>query len=117
MSNDSLIRKYYRLVDAGKFEEMLTLFENRAVYNRAGKTIRGMAQLKKFYNIERKLKGKHTLNNLTTKGNRTIATGTFRGTNGKNQRIKVDFADLFEIKRNLITKRHTYISNNSQLIE
>lgn len=117
MGNDSIIRKYYHLVDARKFEEMLNLFSNKAIYNRAGKTIRGMNQLKKFYNTDRKLKGKHTLNNLITKGNKTIVTGTFKGTNGKKQRINVDFADLFEIKRNLITKRQTYISSNSKLIE
>ncbi len=96
---------------------MLNLFDNKAIYNRSGKSIRGIKQLSKFYKTERKLKGKHTIKNLIEKGNKVVATGTFKGTNGRKQKINVDFADLFEIKRNLIIKRHTYISEGHKLIQ
>jgi ketosteroid isomerase-like protein len=117
MNNETIVRKYYRLVDTKKFEPMLELFSSNTVYNRCGYVIKGMKNLRKFYETERKLKGKHVIDNLTSKGSLVISTGTFKGINKRKQKINIDFADLFEIKRGIIVRRHTYISNNPKLIQ
>ena len=111
------IEQYYSLVDAGETGELLKLFSDNATYIRAGKNLSGKSELEKFYTSERKLIGKHTIHSIKDLGGYVVVEGEFNGTNSNQDVIAIPFADIFEIKNNLIEKRQTYLGLMSQLIE
>jgi len=105
----NIIEEYFKLIDQNKFSEVLNLFSKNIVYNRCGKKIKGISNLKKFYLVERKISGKHKIRKTNENKNTITVKGSFTGKNSKNEEIIINFTDIFQInKENKIEKRTTY---------
>jgi ketosteroid isomerase-like protein len=129
MEPESVARRYYDLVDAGEYEELVTLFSEDVVYERPGQTeIEGRAALKRFYEEGRPLSnGEHELHNVvvdsekrSSAGNRTqsddcdtvAVRGTFRGTQA-GEPVEIGFADFHEFEDGKINRRFTFTDRDT----
>lgn len=129
MEPESVARRYYDLVDAGEYEELVSLFSEDVVYERPGQTvIEGRTALKRFYQEGRPLsKGEHELHDVvvdseerSASGNRpqsndggTVAVrGTFRGEQD-GETVEIGFADFHEFDAGEISRRYTFTDRDS----
>lgn len=103
-----ILRKYYILVDEGRFDDVFGLFSGDVVYRRCEKEIRGIGELRSFYLHERSLAGRHVVENVLTDGYCWSAVrGRFEGTDGKS----FGFSDHFAFDDSgRIRERQTYLA-------
>lgn len=109
---ESLIHKYYQLVDTQAFAEMYQLFEDTVVYQRCESTISGMVEFKRFYEQDRTIVGTHTIDHVVANSDDIIAVmGRYHGKNAQNNMVVLSFSDFFTLsKRGKIAKRNTYLA-------
>ena len=93
------VKKYYKLVDLAKIDEILAFFSDKIVYERCEKKISGIKNLEKFYKQGRKLKGKHIINLIIADNNIVSVRGSFKGINSKKKRTNLNFSDFFYLTR------------------
>ncbi|MFP5023494.1 nuclear transport factor 2 family protein [Pseudonocardia phyllosphaerae] len=108
-----VIRQYYRLVDAGKVDELLDLFEVNAAYDRPGYApMRGRDELDRFYRAERAIdRGEHTLTDVVEDARQVAVAGRFVGVLKDGQTVTVGFADLFTFSpAHRVTRRATFFA-------
>ncbi len=116
-SLQTIVRKYYKLIDEHKIDEVLDLFSQTAQYLRCGEVYNGIKAIEKFYKHERKIKGSHDLQNLWIIGPTAIVEGVFRGKGAEGQPKKVGFADFFRFnEESQIQDRHTYLMLGSSYV-
>ncbi len=109
---ESLVRRYYDLVDDGAYDALFDLFTDDVVYERPGQApIEGKAAFEAFYEDDRPLEdGTHEVDALVVEGGTdpTVAVrGTFSGVQG-NDRVRFGFADFHEFDGDRIARRYTY---------
>lgn len=111
MDAKSTARRYYDLVDAGDYEELVSLFATDVVYERPGQaTIRGREDLREFYETGRPLEdGTHTLHSVVRDGDTVAVRGSFEGKQD-GESVEIGFADFHEFDGagEEITRRYTY---------
>lgn len=93
----SVVNRYYELVDADDVEGLIALFDAKAVYNRPGYApLVGTAELERFYREERIIeKGRHTLSSAVIGGGEAAVHGTFEGVLKDGRQVTLRFADFF----------------------
>ena len=126
---ESLVRRYYDLVDDGAYDTLFKLFTDDVVYNRPGQDpIEGKEAFKTFYREKRPLKdGSHEViavvvrgddaggaNDVTDdtleaddRGPLVAVRGTFTGIQNGEQ-VCFGFADFHRFDGNRISHRYTY---------
>jgi len=85
-------------INQPELEALLNLFSDHIYYNRCGKIIEGKDALRKFYEHERRLYGKHTLDKIVvdeSDNGSAAVLGTFDGVNKAQKRLLVRFSDFF----------------------
>lgn len=99
MTPKATARRYYDLVDAGDYAELVSLFAPDVVYERPGQsTIRGREALREFYETDRPLEdGSHHLHSVVREGDTVAVRGTFTGTQA-DQSVEIGFADFHEFE-------------------
>lgn len=110
-SGETLIRRYYELVDANDVTEMVALFQPEAVYCRPGyPELAGHADITDFYAHQRKFRsGSHSLTAVLDTGARVAVHGRFRGVLHDGSTMELRFADFFEIGDDgRFSRRDTY---------
>ncbi|WP_053948672.1 nuclear transport factor 2 family protein [Halolamina sediminis] len=129
MSRESVVRRYYALVDAGEYDALVELFTEDVVYERPGQaTIEGREALREFYETGRPLSnGEHELHAVVadsveqrSAGNRTqsddgdtvAVRGTFRGEQDGDA-VELGFADFHEFDGESIARRYTYTDRDT----
>ncbi len=117
MTDREIVENYYRDIDARDLEKVYQLFDEQIIYNRAGKVIRGISELKDFYETDRKLVGRHEIKRIIGDGSVVISEGSFIGTNGRDEEIDIKFCDVFDIENGKIKERTTYINDSFEKIQ
>ena len=95
---ESLVRRYYRLVDAGDMS-LLETFHHDATYKRPGyDQFRGQRALREFYSGERIIEsGTHTISQLMVSGPHAAVEGRFTGILKDGRSVEVAFSDFFDL--------------------
>ncbi|NHX35772.1 MULTISPECIES: nuclear transport factor 2 family protein [Halolamina] len=114
MSPEATARRYYDLVDAGDYDELVALFTEDVVYERPGQaSIEGEAALRRFYEEERPLSnGTHELHAVVPDGDTVAVRGTFRGEQD-GETVELGFADFHEFEDGEIARRYTYTDRDT----
>lgn len=114
MSHEAIARRYYDLVDAGDYDELVALFTEDVVYERPGQeTIEGREALRAFYEEGRPLSnGEHELHAVVPEGNTVAVRGTFRGEQD-GEEVELGFADFHEFEGGEIARRYTYTDRDT----
>lgn len=89
------VRRYYRLVDAGAYDDLVGLFADDVRYDRPGQgTIEGIDALERFYRDERPLsEGSHELRTVVVEDGTAAVRGVFSGRQG-DETVSFGFADF-----------------------
>lgn len=108
-SMEKIIRGYYELIDAGKHEELLTLFDPRITYERGGTpTINGILQLREFYADVRIIEdGRHHVDQVLVNTDWAAARGCFEGKLKNGEQVALRFTDWFNFQDGRIIFRET----------
>ncbi len=115
---ESLVRRYYELVDEGAYEPLFDLFADDVVYERPGQApIEGKEEFEAFYREGRPLEdGTHELRAVVVEGDEgpendghaTVAVrGTFSGVQN-GEAVRFEFADFHEFDDDRIARRYTF---------
>jgi ketosteroid isomerase-like protein len=109
MTREETVRRYYELVDAGEYEQLVSLFDPDVVYERPGQTaITGRSALRAFYEDGRPLSdGSHELHAVVPDGDTVAVRGTFSGRQD-GETVSFGFADFHEFDGELIARRYTF---------
>lgn len=112
--SEEIARRYYELVDAGDYDELVALFTEDVVYERPGQsTIEGKEQLRAFYEAGRPLSnGEHELHAVVPDGDTVAVRGTFRG-DQDGESVELGFADFHEFEDGEIAQRYTYTDRDT----
>ncbi|GAA1391615.1 nuclear transport factor 2 family protein [Kitasatospora putterlickiae] len=105
------VHRYYALVDANRFDELVELFTTDATYERPGyRPLVGRGELTAFYRGERVIAdGRHVVDQLLTSGQDAVVRGSFAGTLKGGDAVSLRFADFFRTDGNgLFAHRVTY---------
>lgn len=105
------IRRYYTLVDARQFAELVQLFSEDSVYRRPGyEPLVGRDALTAFYGGTRVITGgHHTISEILSDGAKVAVAGEFAGTITGGKTVELRFADFFMLDdTGLIRKRDTF---------
>jgi len=107
------VKKYYDHVDNNQFDELFDLFSDDILYMRCDCKIKGKDNFIKFYSQERGIKGKHTLDDIFSDGDKVAVRGVFNGVDKHNKKIVLKFADVFYLDDfNKIKERYTYLATD-----
>ncbi|KPN32011.1 ketosteroid isomerase-related protein [Halolamina pelagica] len=114
MSLEATARRYYDLVDAGDYGDLVALFTEDVVYERPGQaSIEGRDALRTFYEEQRPLsEGTHELHAVVPDGTTVAVRGTFRGEQDGDA-VEIGFADFHEFADDRIARRYTYTDRDT----
>ncbi|MFC7059052.1 nuclear transport factor 2 family protein [Halovenus salina] len=106
---ESTVRKYYELVDAEQYDDLVALFAPDVRYERPGQgAIEGRDALREFYLDGRPLEeGSHELHDVVVEGQTVAVRGTFSGVQNGDQ-VAFDFADFHEFADGHIHRRYSF---------
>jgi ketosteroid isomerase-like protein len=109
MSHTETVRRYYELVDAQQYDELVSLFASDVRYERPGQSsLEGRAALRAFYEHDRPLEnGSHELHAVVPDGQTVAVRGSFHGLQN-GDRVAFGFADFHEVEDGLIARRYTF---------
>lgn len=106
-----MVRKYYELVDAGRYDDLVELFTEDVRYERPGQgAIEGREALRAFYEDERPLEeGSHEVRDLVVDGDAIAVHGSFAGRQA-GEDVTFGFADFHELNDDgdAIARRYTF---------
>ena len=106
---ESVVRRYYDLVDAERYDDLVALFAEDVRYERPGQEpIEGRDALRTFYEEGRPLDdGAHEVHDVIVDGGTVAVRGTFSGRQD-GERVAFGFADVHEFDGGSIACRHTF---------
>lgn len=109
MDPEANARRYYELVDADEYDDLVALFAPDVVYERPGQSnIEGREALRQFYEAERPLsEGRHEVHSVVADGDHVAVRGSFSGLQD-GDRVEFGFADFHEFEDGLIARRYTF---------
>lgn len=108
---EETVRRYYTLVDAQQYADLVQLFAEDSVYRRPGyDPLIGRDALISFYSGTRIITGgRHTINELIADGDKVAVAGRFAGTITGGKEVDIRFADFFTLAADgLIHLRDTF---------
>jgi len=106
---EATVRKYYELVDAEQYDDLVALFAPDVRYERPGQgAIEGRDALREFYLDGRPLEdGSHEIHDVVVDGQTVAVRGTFSGVQDGKE-VAFDFADFHEVADGAIQRRYTF---------
>lgn len=117
MTHEQTIREYYRRIDVGDIDWVLSLFDEASEYVRADARYSSKAEIAEFYRVQRRISGRHALANLLQKGDMVVVNGSFKGVGADGSRRDVGFADFWRFNRNhKVIHRATYLAVGSHVV-
>jgi steroid Delta-isomerase len=111
MIPEEVVKRYYSLVDAQEYNELVQLFSKDTVYRRPGyEPLVGREALAEFYGDRRVITGgQHSISELLANGSKVAVAGEFAGTITGGQHVNIRFADFFTLdSAGLICVRDTF---------
>lgn len=118
-SRTQVIREYYARIDANDTEWVLALFASDVVYERAGALYTGAAEVRRFFSVERQIRGTHEVEHLWQAAvNVVVAVGRFYGVGAAGDSRAVRFADIWWFDHvNHIERRETFLGIGHEYVE
>ena len=106
---ESVVRRYYDLVDAENYDDLVALFADDVSYERPGQdAIEGRDALRAFYEEGRPLDdGAHEVHDVIVDGDTVAVRGSFSGRQN-GERVGFGFADVHEFDGETIARRYTF---------
>lgn len=106
---ESVVRRYYDLVDAERYDDLVALFAADVRYERPGQDpIEGRDGLRTFYESGRPLEdGRHEVRDVVVDGATAAVRGRFTGRQD-GEEVSFGFADFHEIEAGEIARRYTF---------
>jgi len=106
---EDVVREYYELVDAERYDALVALFAENVRYERPGQgAIEGRDALEEFYLAGRPLEdGTHEIHDVVVDGETVAVRGTFTGRQN-GERVAFGFADFHEFEAGTIARRYTF---------
>lgn len=118
MNFEQKVKDYYPKIDKGDVDWVLALFDEAGEYQRADAIYKGMGELTEFYKQGRKIKGKHSLENIFSNENKVAVNGVFEGVGGDGSPKKISFADFWTFnEKGLVALRKTYLAIGSDYVK
>lgn len=112
------IQQYYRLIDDQKVEAVLDLFDETAVYQRADAVYEGKPAIACFFRNDRKIRGRHDLEQIYSLGHTVVAQGRFEGRGEAGDARSIGFADFWTFNANgLAVHRRTYLATGYEVVQ
>lgn len=108
----TIVADYYPRIDRVDIEWVLSLFAEDAVYERADITYDGLPAIRKFFSVDRRIRGVHVIDGLwSDEATGTVfVTGRFEGKGAEGDARMVKFADIWHFDdQGLVRKRQTYL--------
>ena len=99
--------------DAAALDWVLSMFNEDAVYERAGVTYVGRAAIEKFYREERRVRFTHFLHEVEVIGTSVQVQGTYVGVNGQGKPSAGRFTDTWELGGLGIARRVTVLHDGA----
>lgn len=117
MSVARIVEEYYGRIDASALDWVLELFADDAVYERAGVVYSGKERIARFFTEERLIRGRHTVEDIVSWGERAIVIGRFDGVGAAGDPRSVSFVDLWVFADdNRVRSRRTFLGTGHQLV-
>lgn len=106
---ESVVREYYDLVDADRYDDLVALFSEDVRYERPGQNaIEGRDALLAFYEEGRPLEdGSHEVHDVVVDGDTAAVRGSFSGLQSGDA-VEFGFADFHEFENGEIARRYTF---------
>lgn len=106
---ETIARRYYELVDAEEYDDLVALFADDVRYERPGQgAIEGQKALIEFYLEGRPLEdGSHDVHDVVVDSDTVAVRGTFSGIQN-GDRVEFDFADFHVFEDGEIRRRYTF---------
>jgi ketosteroid isomerase-like protein len=114
MNNDSLpaaiVRAMFQAIDARNWSHLGNVFAEDCRYERPGFPVcDGLTAILYFYENVRPIHtGVHTIENITSEGSCTYASGAFSGFLKTGSPINLQFADMYLFRQKHIRSRRTF---------
>lgn len=115
----SRIEDYYPRVDACDFDWIVGIFASDAVYQRAEAQYAGIAEIERFFRVERQIRGSHVIADMWSDPHARVvwATGLFEGKGALGDARSTRFADMWRFNESgLIERRETYLAIGSDYV-
>lgn len=78
----------------------------------------GKQAIAEFYTADRKIQGRHSLENVVADDNTVIANGVFEGIGADGSPKRIGFADIWQFDRHgLVSSRKTYLATGSDYVK
>ncbi len=119
MTPAAAVGEYYRRVDQQDLDWIIELFDDAAVYRRAGTTYEGASSIANFFRNERLIRGVHTLRAVMPdkSGSVVTAVGNFSGVGERGDPRDVDFVDLWTFQgAGRVIRRETFLALGSEYV-
>ena len=110
------ILSYYRRIDAGDLAVLAEVFDIDASYNRAGQQLRGLESIEKFYTENRKIRGRHRIDDSLESGDLIVVEGRFEGRGADGSPREVAFADFWRHESGRVVSRSSYLASGSDYV-
>ncbi|GEM_PF-1544372 len=111
------LRNYYSWIDARELDNVMMLFAEEAVYNRAGEVYSGKPQIDEFFRHLRKLDGFHSIEGIFVNGLDVFVVGEFTGVGESNNPKRTGFIDHWQFNPEcLVIERKTALVEGSAYV-
>lgn len=108
---EQIVAEYYARIDNCDFDWIMDLFSPNAVYKRADSTYNGKPAIDDFFRNQRKIKGVHSLETVTSTDNQVFAVGHFIGQGEKGDQKSIGFVDVWDFNsKDKVDLRRSYLA-------
>lgn len=118
--NQSIVEAYYPHIDDVDIDWVMALFHEKAIYQRAGAQYCGLSEIRKFFAVDRQIRGQHVVEDIWSveRGAKVFVLGRFDGLGAGGDPRSVAFADVWRFDPSgLITQRQTYLGLGHAYVE
>ncbi len=114
---EQTLRNYYSWIDARELDNVMGLFAEDALYNRAGEVYSGKPQIDEFFRHLRKLDGVHSIEGIFVNGFNAFVVGEFKGVGYSNNPKQTGFIDHWQFNpEGLVIERKTALVEGSAYV-
>jgi ketosteroid isomerase-like protein len=104
------IAEYYPRIDRGDLDVLDELFAEDASYDRAGQRLSGLSEIVGFYDRDRKISGRHVVDQVWPCDGVTLVEGHFEGQGEDGSPRRVGFVDVWRHRDGKVVSRASYLS-------
>lgn len=109
--------EYYRKIDEGDIDWVLSLFAKNGRYIRAEIVLDGHNEIEAFYSTVRKIRGMHTIELAIAQDHYVFVRGRFDGIGATQVKKNVSFCDFWSFNDDIkVSLRQTYLAWGAEYV-